>query len=671
MSKLVTTPWDDEKYNNDNYKANGLIKSNVDSQDDITDKITGSSINATITSIAQNSPIAKLGKNIANTINSTVKNVTGKTLIENKKNVNLSNGTDYLGKELVKEKEETYKYIPITSKLGLYSNYKNFLGIAGGLFVGALGHTTSTNFIDGAVKSFGISTGINIPGVIDKVKNSGSINLNPDELFELSSANFYTLLTSKPGAKIKQTTDTLEYITGTHTTSKPYTNKQLEDFKNNYRYYNEESENTGAELANHTLTTKINGNDNSNRFNGIKKEVAISTGDYTTLDINNYAPSRKLNAQIYNRENNYFREIGGLYVEPYYSNGELTCFEIPFEFNPQISGGDMSADYDSPDIIGRILPIQNYSKSNTGTITLTTEYLANSKGSTSAETEEISNDQWLNGWMRDWDLEKIRITEAQYRSLTLPYIDGAKFVQPPIVRIKFRTLDEEHYKETIPDKFLATKNNNYDDGGSTGKNTYDIKANPEQSTVGDLFKYPIGENSGKLQMTKVFDGFTREKRYVVKSVSISPIENSYGNSYYFDVGDFSNFTGVAEGLRRGFKVSVTMQETTKNFLDLIPNAYDYLSNISMSETTRQSKAQDGNNNNKTDEYYDKIRTAILQYKTNLSLVVNAGKYDFNNPIKIDNIEDDNEKLFTATDDKNNIFVRFFNFGENETKRLIK
>jgi hypothetical protein len=87
----------------------------------------------------------------------------------------------------------------------------------------------------------------------------------------------------------------------------------------------------------------------------------------------------------------------------------------------------------------------------------------------------------------------------------------------------------------------------------------------------DLYSYPA-LNENDLKITLNLDGdssVSSLKRYVVTSLQISPLED-YANSFsYFN-------SGSNQGLkRRGFKVSMSLSEITKNFLDLVPDFRTY------------------------------------------------------------------------------------------------
>ena len=259
------------------------------------------------------------------------------------------------------------------------------------------------------------------------------------------------------------------------------------------------------------------------------------------------------------------RSNGGLYIEPFYGvedekkGSGIKSFFIPFEFNPDVQENSANAKYTKDELLGRILPLRAYIGSEPGDLTITTKYIA--LEGDDETINDISSDRtkyWAFDWQHTfkWDLKKIQYLEGLYRSLTLPYIKEAKFVRPPIIRV-------------IP----PCKN----DGLYLGNES---KNGTEFSVVSDLYSYPnYNESEGSknnFEITRVFDSDEnsynhRVKRYVATSVQISVIdENGWGNNFAFN--------GVGACVRKGFKVTITLAETTKNFLDTIPSFASYVSN---------------------------------------------------------------------------------------------
>lgn len=364
----------------------------------------------------------------------------------------------------------------------------------------------------------------------------------------------------------------VEYITNENTpigddnTIGLISEENLNELKENYKFFSAERDsngrlqyNTNTKLTGTTLNANLTGVKNQTVINSLlRKEVSIEAKNNGNISKNitgyenpfnddeekNYTNGnfgRIAKADIYNRVNSKFRRIGGLYIEPFFNGGALKSFEIPFEFNPTITESGSVATYSEENVMGRILKLRSYVSSDAPTVTINAKYFV-----TADDDAKLRNDRWLNGWMSDWTVEKLRKVENQFRSLTLPYISDANFVRPPIVRIKMRSIA---YNTAKKDRDEETA---------------------EAVTVGDLFRYPSVEN--KIQITSHFESKTRDKRYVVTNVTVAPLDSSkFGTSYgYHDLNE--RFSIVK---RNGFEVTLTLAETTKNFLDLIPNYYEY------------------------------------------------------------------------------------------------
>lgn len=308
--------------------------------------------------------------------------------------------------------------------------------------------------------------------------------------------------------------------------------------------------------------------DDGEDFAELKSE-ALKNIDYDNLFT--FDPSERSKraeiAKAFTRVNETFRKIGCLYVEPYYNEQGLNCFDIPFEFNPEISEGGIQAQYETEKVMGRLLGLKSYTSTDAEQVTINTTYIATAKFNKRDENDKINDptyradwndggapDPWLQGWMMDWTTEKLREIELKYRSLCYPYIMDGNFVRPPIVRIVMNAMKQpEEGKET-----------------------------PDLQYVGDLFSYPQGMGDDKLDVTRILDGNDgiRLKRYIVTNVKIDPIDNNWATSYTnFGMEEVVAGKDASQSdgsfFRYGFKVSVTLSETTKNFLDIVPNYNEY------------------------------------------------------------------------------------------------
>ena len=75
------------------------------------------------------------------------------------------------------------------------------------------------------------------------------------------------------------------------------------------------------------------------------------------------------------------------------------------------------------------------------------------------------------------------------------------------------------------------------------------------------------EESEENKIKKSKKGYFNVKRYVVTSVSIEDLENTNGWNY--------NVNTNIPGTKRGFIVTLSLSETTRNFLDLVPDFKAY------------------------------------------------------------------------------------------------
>jgi len=266
--------------------------------------------------------------------------------------------------------------------------------------------------------------------------------------------------------------------------------------------------------------------------------------------------------------------LGGLYIEPFYNGSKINCDFIPFEFNPVINEGGVEAKYAQQEVMGRLLSVRSYVGTDSQTLTIETKYFAtapikseeNKESEKNKENKENKENKGNKGpfptptWMDDWTPEKLANIERKYLKLVYPYISENVFVRPPIVRIK-----------------LFETDNNGNNGTS-------------ELTVGDLYSYPIIDGKKYLEVTNTLDGFTKQKRYIVTNVVINPLNNEdWGNSFNIGTIVGSDSDKKIQTYRRGFTVSLTLAETTKNFLDTIPSYEAYNTAIKGSDFKANSQ----------------------------------------------------------------------------------
>lgn len=261
-------------------------------------------------------------------------------------------------------------------------------------------------------------------------------------------------------------------------------------------------------------------------------------------------------SDVFNRINSDYRKIGCLYIEPYYNDGNIECFQIPLQFNPTISDGGYEAKYQTQELLGRILSVRSYVGTDSQTVTLETKYIA--LAPTKSDLSSVDEGKESMNWMYEWDTSQIEKIEQLYRALVMPYMDVTygTFVRPPIIRLKLK---------------------GYASGGENGvsDNIMFASGNMDAEYVGDLFKYPGStlDDDKLLYVSNNLEGKkTREKRYIATALQINPLEDESLSYAYF-----SNTNSVlSKNWRRyGFSVNLTLAETTRNFLDIPPSFKEY------------------------------------------------------------------------------------------------
>lgn len=254
-----------------------------------------------------------------------------------------------------------------------------------------------------------------------------------------------------------------------------------------------------------------------------------------------------------------FDAIGCLYVEPFYNtDNKFSVSSIPFQFNPEIKEGAIKANYEEEKILGRITSARYYINTDSDPVTLTTKYICTCdqdfKGNDAVANNIINfgKTHLDKNWHEYWTQNELIKIENAYRSLVFPLKDGNYMVRPPVVQI-----------------YIGNNEKN-----PTVRNalTYPLKMSEDlkesaQSISGDAyFKHSLSfnETNSKEDEKK---GYFNVKRYVVTSVSIEDLENTNGWNY--------NVNKDIPGTKRGFIVTLSLSETTRNFLDLVPDFKAY------------------------------------------------------------------------------------------------
>lgn len=576
-----TSVWDGNNWDNS-------IKTNVDEQD-----------NRLLDDIEDGGDIGNLGSALGNQ----AKNLTNQIgIISDAKKLFFSSGepsyrpdgtSSYSDSKLTvleKAKSEKYKNIKMTSKIGTYNSIENLLGGAAGMFVGSLGKSMLSNMVDDMTSKF--TEGVGVAGIAENLGASLESMPSAEEILALNLANYYNMYTAKPGRIVTDRYRKYNFITQNiddgidgKQSDKKSAREKVQDVLNKVSgVFNKASDFVaGKSLADgNSIISKSAREKKETDWNQyIESSRVISThrSGFEVVVGSKMAPkdeSANDRASLggyshdvvvrWERLSNYFRDphkysdeinefkarmrsdepalsgvdnlLGGLYIEPYYSGGEVNTDFIPFEFNPTINDGGVQAKYQAEELMGRLLSVRSYISTDSNSVTINAKYLATATLNKNQELDLQGNGDSPFSWQLDWTPDVLREIEKRYRKLVYPFVSGNVFVRPPIVRIKF----------------------------GYGKNGESIG-----NRVSDLFSYP--NIDGVLEVTRNLEDATREKRYIATSVVINPIsQEDFASSYFIEPS--GRQTGTVS-YRRGFSVDLTLMETTKNFLDTVPNYYHY------------------------------------------------------------------------------------------------
>lgn len=256
--------------------------------------------------------------------------------------------------------------------------------------------------------------------------------------------------------------------------------------------------------------------------------------------------------------------IGCLYVEPFYNaSSNVTVFSIPFQFNPEIKEGAIKANYEEEKILGRITSARYYINTDSDPVTLTTKYIC------TCDQDFKGNDTVINNtinfgktyldkdWHEYWTQNELIKIENAYRSLVFPLKDGDYMVRPPVVQVYIGNNTKNPTVRNVLTYPLAMPN-------KENKNRLEESAQSIDKTIYFKHSLSFNETNSKEDEKK---GYFNVKRYVVTSVSIEDLENTNGWNY--------NVNTNIPGTKRGFIVTLSLSETTRNFLDLVPDFKAY------------------------------------------------------------------------------------------------
>ena len=360
-----------------------------------------------------------------------------------------------------------------------------------------------------------------------------------------------------------------------------------------------------------------------------------------------------------------FNAIGCLYVEPFYNTNNFSVSSIPFQFNPEIKEGAIKANYEEEKILGRITSARYYINTDSDPVTLTTKYICTcdqdfKKIESYNNTINFGKTHLDKNWHEHWTQNELIKIENAYRSLVFPLKDGDYMVRPPVVQIYIGNNTENPtvrnvltYPLTMSKKDLKESAKSIHEDNKGNRATYfEHSLSFNETSISEE-----SEESEENKIKKSKKGYFNVKRYVVTSVSIEDLENTNGWNY--------NVNTNIPGTKRGFIVTLSLSETTRNFLDLVPDfkayydvwmkpdnsfkillenkadeKFSYKSQNTLSEDLEKLK------NNKQSDLNDAKKQKKAQEKTLRGLTKDVKK----NQQDLDKIENDLKTLSTSDPD---------------------
>ena len=368
-----------------------------------------------------------------------------------------------------------------------------------------------------------LTGGLNIRSEVNFWKGN-TTELSNEEILALQAVNFDNIYTSKPGVNIKK------YDGGNFTA--PFS------------------------PAGETYDESWEDNDIKNLFENRDKTI----GNYK---------------QYENRDKiGEYNAIGCLYIEPFYNTNNFSVSSIPFQFNPEIKEGAIKANYEEEKILGRITSARYYINTDSDPVTLTTKYICTcdqdfKKIESYNNTINFGKTHLDKNWHEYWTQNELIKIENAYRSLVFPLKDGNYMVRPPVVQIYIGNNTENPtvrnvltYPLTMSKDLKESAKSIHEDNKGNRATYFEHSLSFNETSISEE-----NEESEENKIKKSKKGYFNVKRYVVTSVSIEDLENTNGWNY--------NVNTNIPGTKRGFIVTLSLSETTRNFLDLVPDFKAY------------------------------------------------------------------------------------------------
>ena len=268
-----------------------------------------------------------------------------------------------------------------------------------------------------------------------------------------------------------------------------------------------------------------------------------------------------------------FDAIGCLYIEPFYNtDNKFSVSSIPFQFNPEIKEGAIKANYEEEKILGRITSARYYINTDSDPVTLTTKYICTcdqdfKEKESYNEAINFGKTHLDKNWHEHWTQDELIKIENAYRSLVFPLKDGNYMVRPPVVQIYIGNNTENPTVRNVLTYPLVMSKDPQKNTKSVSDDTY--------------FEHSLSFNETNANEDDK-KGYFNVKRYIVTSVSIDDLENTNGWNY--------NVNTDIPGTKRGFIVTLSLSETTRNFLDLVPDFKAYYDVWKPSSTTTNNNS---------------------------------------------------------------------------------
>jgi hypothetical protein len=272
-------------------------------------------------------------------------------------------------------------------------------------------------------------------------------------------------------------------------------------------------------------TKKIATNPNNN-FDKLYNDF-----DLSDVNINITKPVNSWEAFLSTRSTIY--DLGYIAVFP--TNEPTKNYKIPFQFNPKITEGGITANYAATTFLGRTGAIQTYV--NTSALTSATIDFSYHITTDKINSAKASRNQKQWDWLDNFDQGIVQSIESLLRSLTLPTFkvddtnkNSFEFSPPPLIRVMFGASANE----------------------AIHTNIFTYPANK---------KFKINDKSESFFRNFVVTQLTINKDLDAMPLIINKDETRGVGSFVADTA--------------GFNVQLSLVEVTPNYKDILPDYNNY------------------------------------------------------------------------------------------------